>query len=100
VHRPETLLATLAASNRLCAWLAALPPLDPRGPRPCQAEAIGGVYAELAAREKLDLNLPWLREDGATDPATLPPPGEIAATVAEELEAALARFRAVAARLG
>jgi type I restriction enzyme M protein len=25
-------------------------------------------YAELAAREKFDLNLSWLREDGATDP--------------------------------
>lgn len=57
-------------------------------------------YAELAAREKLDLNLSWLREEGATDPATLPPPAEIAAGIAEELETALARFRAVAARLG
>ncbi len=57
-------------------------------------------YAELAAREKLDLNLSWLREEGATDPATLPPPAEIAASIAEELETALTRFRAVAARLG
>jgi type I restriction enzyme M protein len=57
-------------------------------------------YAELAAREKLDLNLSWLREEGATDPASLPPPAEIAASIAEDLEAALARFRAVAARLG
>ncbi len=57
-------------------------------------------YAELAAREKLDLNLTWLREEGATDPASLPPPAEIAAAIADDLEAALARFRAVAARLG
>lgn len=57
-------------------------------------------YTELAAREKLDLNLSWLREEGATDPATLPPPAEIAAGIAEELETALARFRAAAARLG
>ena len=57
-------------------------------------------YAELAAREKLDLNLSWLREEGATDPASLPPPAEIAASIAEDLETALARFRAVAARLG
>lgn len=56
-------------------------------------------YAELAARERLDLNLSWLREEGATDPASLPPPAEIAASIAEELETALARFRAVAARL-
>lgn len=57
-------------------------------------------YAELSAREKLDLNLAWLREEGATDPSTLPPPGEIAAGIAEELETALAHFRAVAAKLG
>ena len=57
------------------------------------------TYAELNARERLDLNLTWLREDGATDPARLPPPAEIAASIAEELETALARFRAVAARL-
>ncbi len=57
-------------------------------------------YAELAAREKLDLNLSWLREEGATDPASLPPPAEIAASIAEDLEAALARFRSVATRLG
>lgn len=57
-------------------------------------------YEELKERERLDLNLTWLREDGATDPASLPPPAEIAASIAEDLEAALARFRAVAARLG
>ena len=57
-------------------------------------------YAELAARERMDLNLSWLREEGATDPASLPPPAEIAASIADDLEAALARFRAVAARLG
>ena len=57
-------------------------------------------YSELAARERLDLNLSWIREEGATDPATLPPPAEIAASIADELEAALARFRTVAAKLG
>ena len=58
------------------------------------------TYADLAARDRLDLNLSWLREEGATDPASLPPPAEIAASIAEELETALARFRAVATRLG
>lgn len=58
------------------------------------------TYAELAARERLDMNLTWLREEAATDLASLPPPAEIAASIAEELETALARFRAVAARLG
>ena len=56
-------------------------------------------YATLAARDRLDLNLSWLREEGATDPANLPPPAEIAASIADELETALARFRSVAERL-
>ena len=56
-------------------------------------------YAELAARERLDLDLSWLKEAGATGPATLPPPAKIAASIADELEAALGRFRAIAARL-
>ena len=57
------------------------------------------TYSTLAARDRLDLNLTWLREEGAADPSTLPPPAELAATIADELETALARFRAVAARL-
>ena len=56
-------------------------------------------HAELAARERLDLNLSWLKQAGAADPSTLPPPAEIAASIADELETALSRFRAVAARL-
>ena len=56
-------------------------------------------YAELAARNRFDLNLSWLKAAGATDPSTLPPPAEIAAAIADELEAALAKFRAVANRL-
>ena len=55
-------------------------------------------YAELAAQERLDLNPSWLKEAGAADPSTLPPV-EIAASIADELETALARFRAVAAGL-
>jgi type I restriction enzyme M protein len=56
-------------------------------------------YAELAGRDRFDLNLSWLKTVGATDPSTLPPPAEIAAAIADELEAALAKFRAVATRL-
>ncbi len=73
--------------------------------RPARAEAASAerwrryAYAELAARERMDLNLSWLKEAGAADPSTLAPPAEIAAGIADELETALARFRAVAARL-
>ena len=55
--------------------------------------------ADLLARDRADLNLQWLQDDKASDPAELPPPSEIAAEIADELEAAVARLRAVAARL-
>ena len=57
-------------------------------------------YEELTARDKADLNLQWLRDDKVSDPATLPPPAEIAAEIADELEAAASRLRRIAARLG
>lgn len=56
-------------------------------------------YATLIQRDKLNLDIFWLRDASQEDPDTLPPPEEIAAEIAESLEAALARFRSVAARL-
>jgi type I restriction enzyme M protein len=56
-------------------------------------------YAELAKRDKLNLDIFWLKDASQEDPDSLPPPGEIAAEIAESLEAALARFRSVATRL-
>ncbi len=56
-------------------------------------------YAELAARDKLKLDIFWLKDDGHIDPDSLPPPDEVAAEIVENLELALARFRSVAASL-
>jgi len=56
------------------------------------------TYAEVAAREKMDLNLYWLRKEG-TDPTSLPAPAEIAASIAEELEGACLKFRSVSERM-
>lgn len=56
-------------------------------------------YAELAAREKLAINLAWPRKEEGAGRASLPPPSETAASVAEKLVAALARSDAVTARL-
>ena len=55
--------------------------------------------ADLVSRDRADLNLQWLQDDKATDPSALAPPAEIAAEIADELEAAVARLRSVAARL-
>jgi type I restriction enzyme M protein len=56
-------------------------------------------YEELAARDKLNLDIFWLKDDGHVDSDSLPPPYEVAAEIVENLELALARFRSVAASL-
>ena len=56
-------------------------------------------YDELAKRDKLNLDIFWLKDDGATDPDSLPPPDEVAAEIVESLELALEKFRSVALAL-
>lgn len=56
-------------------------------------------YDELVKRDKVNLDLFWLKDDSLDDPDLLPPPDEIAAEIVESLEAALERFRKVAASL-
>ncbi len=57
------------------------------------------AYADLARRDKLNLDITWLKDASATDPDSLPPPAEVAAEIVESLELALEKFRSVAARL-
>jgi type I restriction enzyme M protein len=57
------------------------------------------AHAELVARDKINLDIFWLKDDTLDDPDLLPPPDEIAAEIVENLEAALARFRKVALSL-
>ncbi len=56
-------------------------------------------YLELAKRDKLNLDVFWLNDAGATDPDSLPPPAEVAAEIVDSLELALEKFRLVAAKL-
>ncbi|MGH7077074.1 MAG: hypothetical protein ACREFU_03135 [Acetobacteraceae bacterium] len=56
--------------------------------------------AILLARDKINLDLFWLKDDALDDPDLLPPPEEAAAEIVEALESALDRFRRVAAALG
>ena len=55
--------------------------------------------AELVGRDKVNLDIFWLKDDTLDDPDLLPPPDEIAAEIVENLEAALDRFRKVALSL-
>ncbi len=56
-------------------------------------------YEELAKRDKLNLDIFWLKDASATDPDTLPPPDEVAAEIVTSLELALEKFRSVAGKL-
>jgi type I restriction enzyme M protein len=57
------------------------------------------AYPDLIARDKVNLDIFWLKDDTLDDPDLLPPPDEIAAEIVENLEAALDRFRKVALSL-
>jgi type I restriction enzyme M protein len=56
-------------------------------------------YEELVARNKLNLDIFWLKDDSLEDIDSLPSPDLIAAEIVENLEAALEQFRSVAEEL-
>jgi type I restriction enzyme M protein len=56
--------------------------------------------ATLLARDKVNLDIFWLKDETLDDPDLLPPPDEVAAEVVESLQTALDRFRSVAMALG
>ena len=53
------------------------------------------TYEELTARDKLSLDLFWLRDESLDDGEDLPPPEVIAAEIVENLRDALAQFEAL-----
>ena len=57
-------------------------------------------YDELIARDKVSLDIFWLRDESLADTENLPPPGVIAAEIVEDLEAALEQMRLIAEDLG
>ena len=57
------------------------------------------TYDELLARDKVNLDLTWLRDESLEDAANLPAPDIIAREIVEDLTAALAEFEAVATAL-
>jgi type I restriction enzyme M protein len=56
-------------------------------------------YEDLLQRDKVSLDLIWLRDESLEDSQNLPPPGVLAQEIAEDLEAALSEFSAIAAAL-
>ncbi len=57
------------------------------------------TYDELMKRDKVSLDIFWLRDESLEDSANLPDPDVIAAEIAEDLEAALDQFSEIASDL-
>jgi len=57
------------------------------------------THDELVARDKVNLDITWLRDDSLEDVDNLPAPEIIAREIVEDLTAALAEFEAVATAL-
>jgi type I restriction enzyme M protein len=56
-------------------------------------------YEELLKRDKLSLDLFWIKDKSLTDTDSLPAPDVLATEIADDLEAALAQFTKIAGRL-
>jgi len=56
-------------------------------------------YDDLKKRDKLNLDIFWLKDESLEDSANLPDPGIIAAEIVEDLQAALAQFAEIASDL-
>jgi type I restriction enzyme M protein len=56
-------------------------------------------YEELLKRDKLSLDLFWIKDKSLTDTDSLPSPDVLATEIADDLEAALEQFTKIAARL-
>ena len=56
-------------------------------------------YEDLLKRDKVNLDIFWLKDESLEDSANLPDPDVIAAEIAEDLQAALDQFSLIAADL-
>jgi hypothetical protein len=56
----------------------------------------GFAYDDLLKRDKVNLDIFWLRDESLEDSANLPDPHVLALEITEELEAALEQFAAIA----
>lgn len=54
------------------------------------------AYAEIMARDKVNLDIFWLRDESLEGSDNLPDPDLIAVEIVEDLEAALEQFRLIA----
>jgi len=60
----------------------------------------GFTYEELIARDKVNLDIFWLRDESLEDSANLPSPDVLANEIVEDLRSALAQFESLEDELG
>jgi type I restriction enzyme M protein len=58
------------------------------------------TYDELMARDKVNMDIFWLRDESLEDTANLPDPDVLAAEILEDLQAALEQFESIYEELG
>lgn len=58
------------------------------------------TYEQLMARDKVSLDIFWLKDESLEDNANLPAPGALAREIVEDLQAALEQFAEIAEDLG
>jgi type I restriction enzyme M protein len=58
------------------------------------------TYDELLTRDKVSLDIFWLRDESLEDTANLPAPDILAVEIAEDIQAALEQFAEIAEDLG
>ena len=69
-------------------------------PRAKETEPFKSYSCEdLTKRDKLNLDIFWLKDESLEDSANLPAPDVIAAEIVEDLQAALAQFAEIASDL-
>ena len=61
-----------------------------------ESERFKHAYEDLLKRDKVNLDIFWLKDESIDDSANLPDPDVLALEIAEELEAALEQFAAIA----
>lgn len=104
-HRPETLAewaadggGAVGASTR--AGASPAPTLRGRLRQMPPRYLVGGRAGRTVARDKVNLDIFWLRDESLEDSASLPEPDVLAAEIVEDLQAALEQFAAIAEDLG
>jgi type I restriction enzyme M protein len=74
---------------------ATIPPIATSEKQPGRNRTPRADYDQLAQRDKLSLDIFWLKDDSLEDSANLEDPDVIAAEIVEDLRAALEEFELI-----